>query len=581
MSDKPALLIRIISFSELDQVKGQAIADRFAKRAAVDQYSLSLEKDPSLLGGLVIYVGDTRYDYSIKGQLDQLASRFKDEGLPDPASLDQLPELTPAVSETGQVISYSDGVALVRGLDNCQNNELIEFGSQAQGIAMNLASDHVGVVVLQQDETIRAGMSCQRTKTTVHVPAGLELLGRVLDPLGQPIDGRGKLQASSYWPLEYPAAGIIEREPVNRPLQTGITALDALTPIGRGQRELIIGDRQTGKTALVIDTILNQKNQDVLCIYVAIGQKMSTVAAVVKLLEEKGAMAYTTVVVASASDTPAMQYVAAYAGCAMAEALMYQDKKDVLVVYDDLTKHAQAYRAISLLLRRPPGREAYPGDIFYLHARLLERSTHLSASLGGGSMTALPVVETQSGDISAYIPTNVISITDGQIYLESELFFSGQRPAVNAGLSVSRVGGAAQIPAMKKVAGPLRINLAQYRSLAAFARFSSELDAQTQKQLQIGERLLEVLKQPQYAPLPVAEQVIMLYLANRGAMSDLSKEKIQPFLHDFLFSLRETKADLLQQLAAGAELDENISRQLDKYVAAYLPRWQVEHEDYD
>jgi F-type H+-transporting ATPase subunit alpha len=465
-------------------------------------------------------------------------------------------------------------------LQNCRNNELIMFTGQAYGIAMNLEEDRVGIVMLQQDSSIRQGMICKRTGTTVHVPAGKALLGRVVDPLGNAIDGMGPIITDNRRPIEFPAASIIDRQPIDQSMHTGITAIDAMTPIGRGQRELIIGDRQTGKTALAIDAILNQHGKNVSCIYVAIGQKMSTVASVVNILQARGAMEYTTVVVASASATASLQYIAPYAGCAMAEELMYEDHSDVLIVYDDLTKHAQAYRAISLLLRRPPGREAFPGDIFYLHARLLERSARLHQRLGGGSMTALPIVETQSGDISAYIPTNVISITDGQIYLESELFFSGQRPAINVGLSVSRVGGAAQTKAMKKVAGPLRINLAQYRSLEAFSQFSSELDDDTRIQLKTGERLMEVLKQPQYAPLAVEDQVIMLYLANKGVLVDLDKEDIREFLEDYLRILRGKEEGVLTEIAKDGLLTDQAAAIIDRVVAEYLPRWIAEHEDY-
>jgi F-type H+-transporting ATPase subunit alpha len=454
------------------------------------------------------------------------------------------------------------------------------FTGQAYGIAMNLEEDRVGIVMLQQDSSIRQGMICKRTGTTVHVPAGKALLGRVVDPLGNAIDGMGPIITDNRRPIEFPAASIIDRQPIDQSMHTGITAIDAMTPIGRGQRELIIGDRQTGKTALAIDAILNQHGKNVSCIYVAIGQKMSTVASVVNILQARGAMEYTTVVVASASATASLQYIAPYAGCAMAEELMYEDHSDVLIVYDDLTKHAQAYRAISLLLRRPPGREAFPGDIFYLHARLLERSARLHQRLGGGSMTALPIVETQSGDRSAYIPTNVISITDGQIYLESELFFSGQRPAINVGLSVSRVGGAAQTKAMKKVAGPLRINLAQYRSLEAFSQFSSELDDDTRIQLKTGERLMEVLKQPQYAPLAVEDQVIMLYLANKGVLVDLDKEDIREFLEDYLRILRGKEEGVLTEIAKDGLLTDQAAAIIDRVVAEYLPRWIAEHEDY-
>jgi len=484
------------------------------------------------------------------------------------------------VDEVGQIVSISDGVAYVRGIQNCRNSELIMFSRQSFGIALNLEEDLVGVVLLQQDTTIREGMVCKRTGTTVSVPVGKALLGRVVDPLGMPIDGLGPIDSVNRRPIEYPALSIIDRQSVNQSLHTGITAIDAMTPIGRGQRELIIGDRQTGKTALAIDTILNQKGKDVYCIYVAIGQKMSTVSSVVNLLQNRGAMEYTTVVIASASATAAQQYIAPYSGCAMAEELMYTHNADVLIIYDDLTKHAQAYRAISLLLRRPPGREAFPGDVFYLHARLLERAARRNDRLGGGSITALPIVETQSGDIAAYIPTNVISITDGQIYLETELFFSGQRPAINVGLSVSRVGGAAQSKAMKKVAGPLRINLAQFRELEAFSQFGSDLDSETLKQLKTGERLIEVLKQPQYAPLPMEEQVIMLYLANKGVLTQLDKEDVREFLHDYIHLMHEQHQVMLEEIALSGQFTENTAATIDQTVVGFIARWINEHEEY-
>jgi F-type H+-transporting ATPase subunit alpha len=639
MNDPALHIIRVISAAPLAAEKAEAIAGRIAEQLAIEHFQVRTELDPSLIGGLMVFAGGFRYDYSIRGQLNRIAGRLKAHrsilpddtmaqpelsrlihnnlddalsgfsecplapeaddillsgSLPEDADIqpssrrmvDRLQETLSSfttestVDEIGQIVSYSDGVAIVRGLQNCRSNELIMFSSTVYGIAMNLEEDKVGVVLLQQDDSINAGMYCKRTGTTVHVPGGKALLGRVVDPLGSPIDGLGPVLTEQRWPIEYPAASIVDRQPVNQSLHTGITAIDALTPIGRGQRELIIGDRQTGKTALAIDTIINQRGQNVYCIYVAIGQKMSTVASVVNTLQAKGAMDYTTVVLASASATASMQYIALYAGCAMAESLMYQEKADVLVIYDDLTKHAQAYRAISLLLRRPPGREAFPGDIFYLHARLLERSARLCERMGGGSMTALPIVETQSGDISAYIPTNVISITDGQIYLESELFFSGQRPAINVGLSVSRVGGAAQLPAMKKVAGPLRIKLAQYRSLASFSQFSSELDEDTRRQIKTGERLMEVLKQPQYMPLSVADQVIMLYLANRGVLVDLDIEDIRPFLLDYLRLLHGRGTAFLDEIAAGGQLSEKAVAEIDAGVAEYLPRWMAEHEEY-
>ena len=407
-----------------------------------------------------------------------------------------------------------------------------------------------------------------------------ELLGRVIDPLGNPIDGKGVIHTVSFRPIESIAPGIVDRSPVVESLQTGITAIDAMTPIGKGQRELIIGDRQTGKTAIVIDTIINQKGKNVICVYVAIGQKMSTIVQVVNTLEKYNALDYTVIVAASASQTASLQYIAPYAGCAIAESFMYDDHADVLVVYDDLTKHAQAYRAISLLLRRPPGREAFPGDVFYLHSRLLERAAKLDVTKGGGSMTALPIIETQGGDISAYIPTNVISITDGQIYLESELFFSGQRPAINVGLSVSRVGGAAQTKAMKKVAGPLRINLAQAREMASFAQFGSDLDENTQMQLKRGIVLNEILKQPQYDPIPMEEQVVILYLANSGMLTFLDTEDVKEYAADFMQNLRVMHPDVLNEIASTKEYTQETKDKIDEYEKQFHSSYLIEHPEY-
>ena len=448
------------------------------------------------------------------------------------------------------------------------------------GIALNLEPDRVGVVLLGESEDVVEGTMCKRTGKTVSVPVGSRMLGRVVDPLGNPIDGKGILRTSAFRPIEAPAPGIVDRSPVNTPLQTGITAIDAMTPIGRGQRELIIGDRQTGKTAIAIDAIINQKGKNVNCVYVAIGQKMSTIVQVVNTLEKYGALSYTVIVAASASQAASLQYIAPYSGCAIAEEFMYSDHTDVLVVYDDLTKHAQAYRAISLLLRRPPGREAYPGDVFYLHSRLLERAAKLDVTKGGGSMTALPIIETQGGDISAYIPTNVISITDGQIYLESELFFSGQRPAINVGLSVSRVGGAAQTKAMKKVAGPLRINLAQAREMASFAQFGSDLDENTQLQLKRGVILNEVLKQSQYAPVPMEEQVVMLYMANQDKLTFLDKEDVKEYMEDFMQHLRIMHPDVLKAISDMNELSPEVQAKLDELEKMQHASYLVEHPGY-
>lgn len=445
----------------------------------------------------------------IKEQIERYASRLE-------------------VSDTGTVIQVADGIARIHGLENAMQGELLEFPGGVYGMVLNLEEDNVGAVLLGDMRSINEGDQVKTTGRVVEVPVGDALTGRVVNPLGQPIDGKGPIHTKKYRRIERVASGVIARKSVDTPLQTGIKAIDSMIPIGRGQRELIIGDRQTGKTAIAIDTIINQRGQGVHCIYVAIGQKSSTVANIVKTLEEYGAMDYTTVVASTASDMAPLQYIAPYAGCAIGEEWM-EGGEDVLVVYDDLSKHAAAYRTLSLLLKRPPGREAYPGDVFYLHSRLLERAARLSDELGGGSLTALPIIETQAGDVSAYIPTNVISITDGQIYLETEMFNSGFRPAVNAGLSVSRVGGAAQIKAMKKIAAPIRVELAQYRELASFAQFGSELDADTKDKLAQGERIREVLKQPQYKPMPVEYQVMIIYAATKRYLLDIPIDDVLRF----------------------------------------------------
>ena len=443
------------------------------------------------------------------------------------------------VADVGTVIQVADGIARIHGLQNAMQGELLEFPGEVYGMVLNLEEDNVGCVLLGNDKNINEGDTVKTTGRVVEVPVGNAMLGRVVNALGQPIDGKGPIESSKFRPIERVASGVISRKSVDTPLQTGIKAIDSMIPIGRGQRELIIGDRQTGKTAIAIDTIINQKGQGVKCIYVAIGQKASTVAALVKTLEEYGAMAWTTVVAATASELAPLQYIAPYSGCAIGEEWM-ENGQDVLIIYDDLSKHATAYRTLSLLLRRPPGREAYPGDVFYLHSRLLERAARLSDKLGGGSLTALPIIETQAGDVSAYIPTNVISITDGQIYLETEAFNAGFRPAVNAGLSVSRVGGSAQIKAMKKIAAPIRVELAQYRELAAFAQFGSELDADTAEKLAQGERIKEMLKQPQYAPMPVEYQIMIIYAATKKYLLDIPTADIQAF-EKALFELVDTK----------------------------------------
>ena len=467
------------------------------------------------------------------------------------------------VSNIGSVLEVGDGIARIYGLRNVMSNELVEFedGKGTLGITLNLEEGNVGVVILGEYTHIKEGMTVKITGRIASVPVGDSLIGRIVDPTGKPLDGKGDISFEKTRPIERVAPGIVTRKSVHQPLQTGLTAIDALTPIGRGQRELIIGDRQTGKTAIAIDTIINQKNENVICIYVAIGQKASTVAQIAKTLEDKGAMEYSIIVSATANEPAPLQYIAPFAGVAIGEEFMEQGK-DVLIIYDDLSKHAQAYRAMSLLLKRPPGREAYPGDVFYLHSRLLERAVKLNDDLGGGSITALPIIETQAGDVSAYIPTNVISITDGQIFLESNLFNSGVRPAINAGISVSRVGGNAQTKAIKQVAGKLRLDLAQYRELEAFAQFASDLDQTTKNQLLRGEKLTEILKQPQYKPLSVAEQVSILFAVNEGMLDDIENTDIQRFKNEWCNHLASNLKALSDNLNDGSALSDDDKAEL-------------------
>ncbi len=478
------------------------------------------------------------------------------------------------VSEVGTVIQVADGIARVHGLENAMQGELLEFPGDVYGMILNLEEDNVGAVLFGNQHNINEGDTVKTTGRVVEVPAGDCMLGRVVNALGQPIDGKGPIQTDKYRKIERVASGVITRKSVDTPLQTGIKAIDSMVPIGRGQRELIIGDRQTGKTAIAIDTIINQKGQGVKCIYVAIGQKASTVASIVKTLTEYGAMAYTTVVAATASETAPLQYIAPYSGCAIGEEWM-ENGEDVLVVYDDLSKQAAAYRTLSLLLKRPPGREAYPGDVFYLHSRLLERAARMSEEYGGGSLTALPIIETQAGDVSAYIPTNVISITDGQIYLETEMFNSGFRPAVNAGLSVSRVGGAAQIKAMKKIAAPIRTELAQYRELAAFSQFGSELDADTKEKLAQGERIKEVLKQPQYKPMPVQYQVIIIYVVTNKYLLDVAVEDITRFEEEFFEFLDTKYPEVPNAIAQNKEINGETDAKLKKAIGEFKAQFTV------
>ena len=472
------------------------------------------------------------------------------------------------VSDVGTVIQVADGIARVHGLENAMQGELLEFPGEVYGMVLNLEEDNVGAVLLGSQHNINEGDIVKTTGRVVEVPVGDCMLGRVVNALGQPIDGKGPIQTDKYRKIERVASGVITRKSVDTPLQTGIKAIDSMVPIGRGQRELIIGDRQTGKTAIAIDTIINQKGQGVKCIYVAIGQKASTVASIVKTLTEYGAMSYTTVVAATASELAPLQYIAPYSGCAIGEEWM-ENGEDVLVVYDDLSKHATAYRTLSLLLKRPPGREAYPGDVFYLHSRLLERAARMSDEYGGGSLTALPIIETQAGDVSAYIPTNVISITDGQIYLETEMFNSGFRPAVNAGLSVSRVGGAAQIKAMKKIAAPIRTELAQYRELAAFSQFGSELDTDTKEKLAQGERIKEILKQPQYKPMPVQYQVIIIYVVTNKYLIDIPVEDVTRFEKEFFEFLDTKYPEIPAAIAESKVISDDTDAKLKKAIEEF------------
>ena len=472
------------------------------------------------------------------------------------------------VYDVGTVIEIGDGIAHIHGLDKAMSGELLDFGNDIYGMVLNLEQDNVGAVLLGGDTKIKEGDIVKRTGKIMQVPVGESMIGRVVDALGRPIDGKGPIHTTQSRPIEYPAPGIADRKSVKEPLQTGIKAIDALVPIGRGQRELIIGDRGTGKTAIAVDTILNQKGQNCICIYVAIGQKASTIARVVKTFEDHGAMDYTIVVAATASDSAPLQYMAPYSGVTMGEHFMYQGKH-VLCVYDDLSKHATAYRAMSLLLRRPPGREAYPGDVFYLHSRLLERAAKLSDELGGGSITALPIIETLAGDVSGYIPTNVISITDGQIMLQTEAFYSGIRPAIDVGLSVSRVGGSAQIKAMKQIAGRMRLDLAQYRELAAFAQFGSDLDKSTKEQLDRGVRMVETLKQAQYSPLKVDEQILVIYTAVRGFLSDIPVNQVVNFQRDFLKFMNSNHPEIGQTIVEKQKLDDALEASINSAIEEF------------
>lgn len=551
--------IAIIRSREIPGEENQKRLLTFLKRNYKRDFTLEWEEDDSLTEGFVLQVGTQVYDWTMEGRMRQFKEQLEQL---NPAGNEIIPLIRETVQnwmpkarseELGKVIAVGDEIATVSGLENAAYGEILLFSSGVKGMAQELTRDEIGCILFGDDEEIIEGSIVRRTGKMAGIPVGEQFLGRVVNALGVPIDGKGDVQAREYWPIERAAPDIIDRDPVDTPLETGILSIDAMFPIGRGQRELIIGDRQTGKTAIALDTILNQKGKDVICIYVAIGQKASSVAGLVEMLERFGAMDYSIVVSATASDTATLQYIAPYAGCALGEYFMYQGK-DVLIVYDDLSKHAIAYRALSLLLERSPGREAYPGDVFYLHSRLLERSAHLSKEKGGGSMTALPIVETQNGDVSAYIPTNIISITDGQIFLESELFFAGQRPAVNVGLSVSRVGGDAQTKAMKKAAGAIRLDLAQYREMEVFTQFSSDLDDMTRQQLAYGQGLMRLLRQPQYHPLKQYEQVILLVAALSHVMQEVPLRKIDKFRKEFLSYMKSRMSDLCKKIKETGEL---------------------------
>lgn len=537
--------------------------------------SLTWQKSDEFPGGFRLEVGSEIYDWSVNGRFQQLRNILvnvpSENGNIIPLIKETINNWTPKAmaQEIGTVLTVGDGIATVSGLENATYGEILLFSSGVRGMVQDLRPGEIGCVLFGSDDDISAGSTVRRTGKTAGVPVGEAFLGRVIDALGAPIDGQGEIQADEYYPIEHPAPGIIERQPVNTPMETGILAIDSMFPIGRGQRELIIGDRQTGKTAIATDAILNQKGKDVICIYVAIGQKASSVAQLVQNLKSRGAMEYTVVVNASASDSAPLQYIAPYAGCAIGEYFMHSGK-DVLIVYDDLSKHAIAYRSLSLLLERSPGREAYPGDVFYLHSRLLERSAHLSDEKGGGSMTALPIVETQAGDVSAYIPTNIISITDGQIFLESDLFFAGQRPAVNVGLSVSRVGGDAQTKAMKKAAGALRLDLAQYREMEVFTQFAGDLDDATKQQLAYGQQLMQMLKQEQYQPLKMYEQVIVLVVVLGHCLQSVPVTETKSVMNEILQHLNKKHFDIAERIENKGILSDDDKAEIIAIANKYL-----------
>ena len=577
---------RVTCARQPDEATQEAIRQAVCKLRGASNAVLEIRIDPAILGGFVLDVDGVTYDRSVKGRLDRLARGMQDA--PDSGDMDRLADQMKAAIagntdevdavETGRVLSVGDGIANVSGLRRAVYGEMVEFENGTPGIVLDLRRSRTGVILLGSQEGLTEGSLCRRTGRPADVPVGDALIGRTVDALGRPIDGMGSIDTAERYPIEHEAPGVISREPVNQPMQTGILAIDAMVPVGRGQRELIIGDRQTGKTAIAVDAILNQKGQDMICIYVAIGQKESTIARLRETFKQYGAMAYTIIVSASAGEGAPMQYIAPYAGAAMGEYFMAHGR-DVLIVYDDLSKHAVAYRTLSLLLRRSPGREAYPGDVFYLHSRLLERACRLTKEYGGGSMTALPIVETQAGDVSAYIPTNVISITDGQIYLETGLFHSGQRPAVNVGLSVSRVGGAAQTRAIKKTAGTLRIDLARYRELEVFTQFSSDLDPDTRKALDHGKRMMALLRQPRCTPMAVSRQAVILYIATNGLLGDVPVEQVSAFANDFVSLLEREQPALIAEIdetgALSGAATEQIRTTLESYKKQVSAKWKA------
>ncbi len=578
-SDRSRLTAELRSAKEPNQEQLRRFAEFLAQKYR-RKVPLHWEQDESLRSGFRLQVGSDVYDWSLEGRIRQFQDYLRQI---QPGQEELVPLMRQAVDEwslavvpeeIGKVLTVDSEIATVSGLEHAQYGEILLFTSGIKGMVQDLRRGEVSCIIFGDAEEISAGSIVRRTKKTAGMLVGEDYLGRVVDALGVPVDGKGRIQAEGRRPIEAPAPGILDRQPVNTPMETGLLAIDSMFPIGRGQRELIIGDRQTGKTAIALDTILNQKGKDVVCIYVAIGQKTSSIAQMVENLSRRGAMEYTTIISAPAGASAAMQYIAPYAGCALGEHFMY-DGRDVLIIYDDLSKHAVAYRALSLLMGRSPGREAYPGDVFYLHSRLLERAAHLSDELGGGSMTALPIAETQAGDVSAYIPTNIISITDGQIFLEGDLFFSGQRPAVNVGLSVSRVGGDAQTKAMKKAAGTLRLELAQYREMEVFTQFSSDLDEATKRQLVYGQGLMRLLRQPQYAPLAQHQQVILLVSALGHVMQDIPLDDIDLFEEKLLAALEENAPDLCRRLDMTGQLSQDDREEILHLAHEFLEEYQA------